>query len=275
MPLVHDDEHGAVGARPGHGRPAGRSPPRWPPSSSWPTATATRSSCRRCTVARCCWSPGPVGEGVARACPGGRHCTLSSSRKGVTVVTVALDVEPANAIPWIDAAAPTHPSLIDTTMVTTELFGFANVPMAVAIDEEGMLVRPAELASIEVSPLRDAPDPRRAARPPQADAGRRSSKFPGDPTGYRAGIVDWVERGAASPFALSPDEVVARIAPRGRRRSPSRGLLRAGPGAVPPLRQRRRRAVVARGAPPRQGQLGLQAPGLVAGHDEPRASPPT
>jgi len=32
-------------------------------------------------------------------------------------VTVALDVNPDNARPWIAAAAPTHPSLIDTTHV--------------------------------------------------------------------------------------------------------------------------------------------------------------
>ena len=65
-------------------------------------------------------------------------------------MTVALDIDPSKAHPWIDAAQPTHPSLVDTTMVTNELLGFTNVPMAVWIDEDGMLVRPAELASIEI-----------------------------------------------------------------------------------------------------------------------------
>jgi len=32
--------------------------------------------------------------------------------------------------------------------------------------------------------------------------------------GYGAAIRDWVERGAASEFALGPDEVVARSQPR-------------------------------------------------------------
>ncbi len=71
------------------------------------------------------------------------------------MVTVALDVNPENARPWIEAAHPTHPSLIDTTHVTDELFGFVNVPMAVWIDESGMLVRPAEQAAVERSPARD------------------------------------------------------------------------------------------------------------------------
>jgi hypothetical protein len=31
---------------------------------------------------------------------------------------------------------------------------------------------------------------------------------------YRAAIVDWAHRGAESPYALSPDEVIARSLPR-------------------------------------------------------------
>lgn len=34
--------------------------------------------------------------------------------RGFTVVTVALDRSPEDARPWIEAAKPTHPSLIDT-----------------------------------------------------------------------------------------------------------------------------------------------------------------
>ena len=75
--------------------------------------------------------------------------------RGLTVVTVALDMFPEHAHRWIDAAAPTHPSLIDTRHVTGELFGFVNIPMATWIDEDGTIVRNAESASIERSPLRD------------------------------------------------------------------------------------------------------------------------
>jgi hypothetical protein len=98
-------------------------------------------------------------------------------------------------------------------METTERFGFVNVPMAVAIDEDGVMVRPAEVAVVEKSPAREAPVP-----DDLPDRLRRMMvevrKLPGDPVGYRAGVVDWVERGAASSFALSPDEVVARSLPR-------------------------------------------------------------
>ena len=134
--------------------------------------------------------------------------------KGLTVVTVALDVEPAHAHPWIDAAAPTHPSLIDTTHITDELFGFINIPMAVWIDQDGMIVRPAEAASIERSPLRDMniPEglPERMTR-----MLTEVKEIPDDSAAYRAAIVDWVESGSESRFALDPDEVVARSLPCG------------------------------------------------------------
>ena len=73
------------------------------------------------------------------------------------VVTLALDVDSANARPWIAAAAPAHPSLVDTAHVTDELFGFVNVPMAVWIDEQGVLVRPAEQAATSAWRARSGP----------------------------------------------------------------------------------------------------------------------
>ena len=129
-------------------------------------------------------------------------------------MTVALDVRPEHTFQWIDAARPTHPSLIDTTHITDELFGFINIPMAVWIDEEGTIVRPAEGASIERSPLRDMeiPDglPDRLER-----MLHEVKKIPDNAADYRAAIVDWVRRGGDSPFALAPQEVIARSQPRG------------------------------------------------------------
>ena len=72
---------------------------------------------------------------------------------GLSVVTVALDLDPEKARPWIEAAAPTHPSLVDSHHHLDELLGISNVPMAVWIDETGTLVRPAEGASIRPSPF--------------------------------------------------------------------------------------------------------------------------
>jgi hypothetical protein len=129
-------------------------------------------------------------------------------------VTVALDIHPEHTYKWIDAAEPTHPSLIDTTHVTDELFGFVNIPMAVWIDESGTIVRPAESASVERSPLRDMEIPE--GLPERIDTMfREVKKIPDNAADYRAAIEDWVENGADSPFALSPDEVVARSLPRG------------------------------------------------------------
>jgi hypothetical protein len=132
---------------------------------------------------------------------------------GLTVVTVALDFDPAKAKTWIDAAAPTHPSLIDADHRVDELFGISNVPMAVWIDESGTLVRPTESASIQVSPLRsmeisdDLPERLKLVL-------TEFRKMPDTAEAYRAAIVDWAHRGAESPYALSPDEVIARSMPR-------------------------------------------------------------
>ena len=128
-------------------------------------------------------------------------------------MTVALDVNPEHTYSWIDAAAPTHPSLIDTAHRTGDLFGFVNIPMAVWIDEAGNLVRPAEAASIERNPLQDMEIPE--GLPERLNlAFREIKKFPDVALAYRAAIVDWAHNGATSRFALSPDEVISRSQPR-------------------------------------------------------------
>lgn len=128
------------------------------------------------------------------------------------MVTVALDINPAHATPWIEIAKPTHPSLIDTTHVTDELFGFINVPMAVWIDENGILVRPAEAASIERGALRDREIP--TDLPPRiAQMYREVKSIPDDSEGYRSAILDWARNGAASKYAMTPEEVVAASQP--------------------------------------------------------------
>jgi hypothetical protein len=122
---------------------------------------------------------------------------------------VALDINPEHARHWITAAAPTHPSLIDTAHITDELFGFMNVPMCVWIDEDGMIVRPAEVATIETYLRRDAPIPDdlpERIKEIMVEVKKLESK----PDAYRAAIRDWVAHGGDSVYALSPDEVIAR-----------------------------------------------------------------
>jgi hypothetical protein len=133
--------------------------------------------------------------------------------KGAEVVTVALDTGGADAVrPWIEAAQPQHPSLIDEAHVSAELFGFVNVPNAVWIDEQGVLVRPSHAAHIRKSPLRDMDVPEGLGR--LGEVLTEVKKIKADPDAYREAITDWVEHGADSRWALSPDEVVARSRPR-------------------------------------------------------------
>jgi hypothetical protein len=57
------------------------------------------------------------------------------------IVTVALDQSPDDIRPYIEAAAPTHPSLVDTEHVLADRYGMINVPTAVWIDERGTIAR--------------------------------------------------------------------------------------------------------------------------------------
>jgi len=133
--------------------------------------------------------------------------------RGLEIVTVALDADPEAARPFIEAAKPEHPSLIDRAHLVDELFGIVNVPSGVWIDETGTLVRPPETA-YPARPYfldREIPadaSPRLAARIEEA------RKLHVEPEAYVAALRDWVERGAESRFALAPDEVVRRSRPR-------------------------------------------------------------
>jgi hypothetical protein len=133
--------------------------------------------------------------------------------KGLEIVTVALDTGGADAArPFIEAADPDHPSLIDVAHVSAERFGFVNVPNAVWIDETGTLVRPSHPAHVKRSGLRDI-----EVTPDMGVIGEvltELKKFHVDPDSYRAAVADWAEQGAASRFALSPDEVIASSRPR-------------------------------------------------------------
>jgi hypothetical protein len=104
------------------------------------------------------------------------------------------------------------------------LFGVVNIPNVVWIDEQGMIVRPAEpgwpsprhelpaelfASRPKMGRAKTAPAPR-AARPGQQavlTSGQDRSTYPD-------AIRDWAEHGAASTFVLAPADVVARSQPR-------------------------------------------------------------
>lgn len=136
--------------------------------------------------------------------------------QGLEIVTVALDTGGAEATRrWIEAAKPEHPSLIDQAHLVDELFGIVNVPSGVWIDEAGMIVRPPEPAFPvrPKAPRRDAP----ADAPPRTvELIEAVNKLQIDPDTYIGALRDWVANGAASRYALTPEELLNRQ----RERSP-------------------------------------------------------
>lgn len=123
---------------------------------------------------------------------------------GLTVLAVALD-QPEAARPWIDAAKPAYPCLIDRDHHVAELYHLVNVPQAVWIDEAGRIVRPPETAGS--SDAFRSMDRTTFAMPQAAIAERQRVK-----TAYLDAVRDWARRGASSPHALDETRVAARLA---------------------------------------------------------------
>ncbi|HEX3900019.1 MAG TPA: TlpA disulfide reductase family protein [Mycobacteriales bacterium] len=61
---------------------------------------------------------------------------------GLSIFSVALDNSAEDARPWIEAASPTYPVVVDSAHVTAERYGITNVPSTVWVDEEGRVVKP-------------------------------------------------------------------------------------------------------------------------------------
>jgi tetratricopeptide (TPR) repeat protein len=124
----------------------------------------------------------------------------------LVIVSVALESRGIEAaLPYIEAASPTYPCLIDRQHLVAGLFGMVNVPTAVWIDEDGRIVRPPEPAGtndafrkMDTSTGRMAPEDLQHLR-----AERRR---------YLDGIRDWARRGSDSPWALDEAEVARRLA---------------------------------------------------------------
>jgi tetratricopeptide (TPR) repeat protein len=136
--------------------------------------------------------------------------------KGIEIVTVALDTGADAARPWIEAAKPEHPSLIDAAHSLDELLGIVNVPNAVWIDEHGMIVRPSEPAWPGRTPVTDMLNvPEGVELPPaQRAVVDAIGAMHIAPERYLAMLLDWAEHGAKSRYVLSPDDVIERSQPR-------------------------------------------------------------
>ena len=101
------------------------------------------------------------------------------------------------ARPWIEAARPDYPVLIDRTHLVAELYNMVNVPQAVWIDEDGRIVRPTENAgAFEGFRAMDL-----ATRKMPGRGCGESGEGQDD---LRAAVRDWVEKGAASEHVFDP-----------------------------------------------------------------------
>ena len=135
---------------------------------------------------------------------------------GVEIVTVCLETLGAQeGQPFVDAAAPTHPTLLDRAHQVDAAFGILNIPNAVWIDEHGQIVRPVEPAwpgprdTAAGSALRDSGVERLSAI-----AGQAGAIVAWTADTYADAVRDWARNGAESPFVLSPEEVIARSGAR-------------------------------------------------------------
>ena len=105
---------------------------------------------------------------------------------------------------WRKAAPPTYTCLIDEEHHVADLYGIKNVPEAVWIDEEGRIVRPAEPAGFGDNFRQMDPE---TFGLPEDEIRRRD----GNRRLYWEAVRDWVHNGSESRFALSPQEVRAKL----------------------------------------------------------------
>jgi peroxiredoxin len=123
--------------------------------------------------------------------------------RNFTVLAVALDHADA-ARPWIEAAKPAYPCLIDREHHVADLYNLVNVPQAVWIDEHGRIVRPPETAG-STDGFR-AMDRKTFTVPDAVIAERNRVKAQ-----YIGAVRDWVLHGAASVNALDEAQAAAKL----------------------------------------------------------------
>jgi len=95
-----------------------------------------------------------------------------------------------DAAQWINAAKPTLTALIDEKHLVSKLYNMVNVPTGVWINEQGMIVRPNEVAFVD----------------------DRFKNFTGlDSAPYLNALKDWVERGEKSQYVMSADQLRQKV----------------------------------------------------------------
>lgn len=127
----------------------------------------------------------------------------ANKSRDFVVIAVALDV-PEAARPWIEAAKPGYPCLIDRDHAVADLYGITNVPQAVWIDEVGRIVRPPENAGSSDA-FRNMDRVTKQMTAAQIEERQRVKSV------YVAALQDWIDKGEASRFVYSASEARARL----------------------------------------------------------------
>jgi hypothetical protein len=115
-----------------------------------------------------------------------------------------MDSREGDPLPWIAAAKPTYPTLIDRELRLAELYGIVNVPQAVWIDEAGRIVRPAEPAGA----YEGFRQMNRATREMPEEVAQRTARAKAL---YLDAIRDWARQGARSAYAFTPEQARAHL----------------------------------------------------------------
>jgi hypothetical protein len=102
------------------------------------------------------------------------------------------------------AAVPSYPCLIDERHTVGEALGIVNVPTAVWIDENGVIVRPPEVPGATDAFRSMNLQTREVPKERADDSGVRRQV-------YVDAVRDWIDRGRASEHVLPPDEVRRRM----------------------------------------------------------------
>ena len=124
--------------------------------------------------------------------------------QGFVVIAVAMDSRPGDPLPWIEAATPTYPALIDRDHRLAELYGIVNVPQAVWIDEAGRIVRPAEAAGA----YEGFRAMNRATREMPDEVAQLTAQAKAT---YLEAIRDWVRNGTRSAHAFAAERARAHL----------------------------------------------------------------
>jgi hypothetical protein len=124
--------------------------------------------------------------------------------RGFVVIAVAMDSRAGDPLPWIEAARPTYPALVDRDHRLAELYGIVNVPQAAWIDEAGRIVRPAEPAGAYEGFRRMD----RTTREMPEDVARLTAQAKAT---YLEAIRDWVLSGPRSAHAFAAEHARAHL----------------------------------------------------------------